>query len=528
MDIFRRDMTTLHTWAGVICSGLLFAMFWMGSLSVFDREIDRWMIPETRLDTPQRVSLDALRPVLDELSKETSRLRIRLPTPREPTIRIGYTGADGEYTVRRIDPGNGASIHATDSMAGTGFIFPFHFSFHVRWMSLGYWLVGFLSMAMLVLIVSGVVIHRKIFAEFFVFRPQKKLRRSTLDFHNLTSVIALPFHFMLPFTGLVIFFSIYLPWSVGLPYKEGDPGPLFKAMYTTATAEPAGSPFEFSSLDAAIQRASERWAARYGEAVRPDYVELQHWGDAAGLITLRHVFPSRQVSMNKDVVIFSADGQIVKESSVGPVRQAHAWLSGLHFIQFEHWGLRWLYFFAGLTGCAMIATGLVFWIRSRIKRDGTEPAHVRGVRALTVGSVTGIIAATLVFFIANRLLPAEASLAGFDRSDLEVWAFFLAWLGAFLHPVLRDKAAWVDQCRIIASFCVLAVLLNWTSTGGHLLATGSRGLWSVFGVDAMLLAGGIVSIWAIRRLQRANEKTQRSRSARLIDKSGLSPDSALS
>ncbi len=46
---FRASMNWLHTWAGVVLGGLLFAIFWMGTLSVFDREIDRWMAPMTRL-----------------------------------------------------------------------------------------------------------------------------------------------------------------------------------------------------------------------------------------------------------------------------------------------------------------------------------------------------------------------------------------------------------------------------------------------------------------------------------------------
>ena len=95
-----------------------------------------------------------------------------------------------------------------------------------------------------------------------------------------------------------------------------------------------------------------------------------------------------------------------------------------------------------------------------------------------------------------------------------------------MHALWRDKAAWVDQCRAIAGLCVLAVLLNWTSTGDHLLATGSRGLWSVFGVDAMLLAGGLVSVWALRRVQSVNAR--RRRSARAIDEPELSADAALS
>ena len=46
---FRTSMDWLHTSAGVVLGGLLFAIFWMGTLSVFDREIDRWMAPMTRL-----------------------------------------------------------------------------------------------------------------------------------------------------------------------------------------------------------------------------------------------------------------------------------------------------------------------------------------------------------------------------------------------------------------------------------------------------------------------------------------------
>ena len=46
---FRDSMQWLHTWAGLCLGTVLFAVFWMGTLSVFDREIDRWMMPATRL-----------------------------------------------------------------------------------------------------------------------------------------------------------------------------------------------------------------------------------------------------------------------------------------------------------------------------------------------------------------------------------------------------------------------------------------------------------------------------------------------
>ncbi|WP_431137986.1 PepSY domain-containing protein, partial [Psychroserpens mesophilus] len=74
----------------------------------------------------------------------------------------------------------------------------------LNWMGLGYWIVGFAALIMLVALVSGVVMHRKIFRELFTFRPKKATQRSVLDLHNMTGVVALPFHFFFAFTGLVI------------------------------------------------------------------------------------------------------------------------------------------------------------------------------------------------------------------------------------------------------------------------------------------------------------------------------------
>ena len=51
----------------------------------------------------------------------------------------------------------------------------------------GYWLVGWISMCMLVALVCGVVVHKHIFKDFFTFRPGKGLR-SWLDAHNATAV----------------------------------------------------------------------------------------------------------------------------------------------------------------------------------------------------------------------------------------------------------------------------------------------------------------------------------------------------
>jgi len=172
---FRRSMAALHTWAGVVLGALLFLIFWMGSLSVFDREIDRWMMPMTRLAPPSaRPSLDAtVLPLAERLAPDASPWTIVLPSARVPTLELRYPDGKGGQVRRHIDttgdPG-GRLVADAGSLGGNGFFFPFHYKLHLTAFDLGYWLVGVAGMTMLVLLVSGVVIHRRLFSDFFTFR----------------------------------------------------------------------------------------------------------------------------------------------------------------------------------------------------------------------------------------------------------------------------------------------------------------------------------------------------------------------
>ncbi len=72
---------------------------------------------------------------------------------------------------------------------------------------------------MLVAIISGVIAHKKIFKDFFTFRPGKGLR-SWLDFRNFRAVTALPYHVMITCTGIVTLMFMYLPWGIKAQYPD--------------------------------------------------------------------------------------------------------------------------------------------------------------------------------------------------------------------------------------------------------------------------------------------------------------------
>ncbi|MDP3796228.1 MAG: PepSY-associated TM helix domain-containing protein [Polaromonas sp.] len=512
----RKSMAWLHTWAGVVIGSLLFAIFWMGTLSVFDREIDRWMMPATRLApavAEQPVKLDG---VITEqaqlLAQGAPQWFIRLPSERVPAVELRWRNARGDNERRYLHPQTGALLEHTQTLAGTGFIFPFHYSLHLKWMDVGYWLVGLAGMTMLVMLVSGVIIHRRIFADFFLFRPQKQLQRASLDLHNLTGVLAMPFHFVIALSGLIIFMGIYWPGTVVGAYAgEKNMAQAFSSeaygQYRRAKANAPGQPL--ASLDAMRASAGAQWQG--GQA---NFIRVWHPFDANSYVELRRSHADT-VTMNLDQLYFdAATGTVLKRFEAAPVMTVQRFISGLHFIQFEHWLLRWLYFLAGLAGCVLIATGFLFWLESRRASHAKKGlAGVRLVEALTVFSVPGLIIATLVFFISNRLLPLDAGLMGYGRAALEMWAFYLTWLATLAHAALRARAAWHEQAWGLAALAMLAVALNWASTGQHLAHTLGQGLWAVAGMDLALLATAGLAALAARHLTRKAVHTQCSLAA---------------
>src|SRR5690606_8462509 len=61
--------------------------------------------------------------------------------------------------------------------------------------------------------------HKKIFKDFFTFRPGKG-QRSWLDAHNATAIFALPFHIMITFSGLLLLLFTLMPWGVNQIYEN--------------------------------------------------------------------------------------------------------------------------------------------------------------------------------------------------------------------------------------------------------------------------------------------------------------------
>ncbi|GGY67505.1 PepSY-associated TM helix domain-containing protein [Pseudoduganella albidiflava] len=497
---FRKSMAPLHTWAGVLLGAVLFAVLWTGTLILFRGEIDQWMMPQTRLAAaPAPLSLDrAARLVLPLVPAGATQWRIDLPTARTPVAVFSYRLPDGEEYTRLFDPVRYRLLPQPGTDGASGFLVPLHYSLHLAWADTGKWLVGLAGMAMLVLLVSGVVIHARLVAQLFTFRPRKGLPRSALDLHNLSGVLLLPFHFMLALSGLAIFITVFFPQAHVATYgaKPKAKAAFMAEAYGRHAGRKTGEPGTLASLDAMRREAERLWG---GE--QPYFVRAWQPGDAAGVIEFRRSY-AREVTMNLDQLYFdAATGRVVRRFEAGPVMTAQRVLSGVHFARFEHGTLRALYFAGGLGGCVLVATGFLFWLESRRKGHARHGlGGVRLVEMLAVGGMTGLVLSTLAYLVANRLLPADAGLPEWDRAALERATFYATWSIAFLHAWLRRTAAWREQLLGIAALALVAMLLNWLTTGEHLLQTLANGRHAVAGVDLALLAFGGAAWHAARRI----------------------------
>ncbi|TWI69091.1 putative iron-regulated membrane protein [Pseudoduganella lurida] len=537
---YRLAMAWLHTWFGLALGFVLIVVFFFGSLSVFDREIDRWSIPATRFAPQPMPSFDKLlQPVFKDMQPlEEQRALVRgsvdgeLPARFENVIRWGaYTthrdpvlslfavypipnAKDPETTIfaaRTVDPRDGSALPDDRLKVGSGFFYPLHYSLTLNWQNLGYWIVGFAALMMLVALVTGVIMHRKIFRELFTFRPNKSTQRSMLDMHNLTGVVALPFHFFFAFTGLVIFAYIYFPVAHTQLTPIHDQHERLEAQETGLPHKPAGVAAPIASVDAMVAEAQRRWAAK-GMAGEVGYLNVEHVGDVNSFVSVYRAGTDRVALTGEGIHFKATTGEVLREDPPPTiVGRINEFLTGLHLQHFRHWLLRWLYVLGGLAGCACIATGFLFFVEKRKRQHakvGSSGARI--VDALSVTTVTGMLIAALGILIANRLLP-DTMPAGWPwRGDMEKYCFWGVWIVAMAHAFWRTSVvaegklapAWREQCIAIAVLAVVAPVLNWITTGDHLLRTVGQGYWPVAGVDLFMLAGAAVAALAARHLGR--------------------------
>jgi uncharacterized iron-regulated membrane protein len=367
-------------------------------------------------------------------------------------------------------------------------------------------------MFMLLAIVTGVIIHKRIFKDFFTFRPGKQ-QRSWLDAHNVLSVVALPFHLMITYSGLLFFATSYLPIIVSASYGTGEQqreGFFDELAGRHVAPAAAGVEAPLAPLGPILDEAARRWGS---DDIRS--VDISHPGDINARIWVARAM--RTPLYNSERLVFDGvSGKLLAEelplaNTVSSFREV---LLGLHEGLFAGPSLRWLYFLSGVLGTGMIGTGLIVWTSAR-RRAQQAKEHSLGLRLverLNVGTVLGLPIGIAAYFWANRLIPGDFA----GRASWEVHTMFICWVLMFVHAHVRPLArAWDEQLWIVAAAYLLLPVLNVLTTERHLGVSLTHSDWTLAGIDlTMLLVGGVFAVIAFQRRER--ERIARGEATRAL------------
>ncbi|QUN06224.1 PepSY domain-containing protein [Shewanella yunxiaonensis] len=407
-------------------------------------------------------------------------------------------GARGMHQLL-MDPATGNQLHARET-AGGNFLYQFHYQLYGMPRGLGRTIVGIATLFMFVAIITGVIIHRNIFKDFFSFRPAKG-QRSWLDGHAASSVAALPFHLIFTFSGLLLVAGQLLPMVAGANY-DGDIGSFMRDI--RGKRPDAG--FVAPAAQAPLPNLSEILAdARNRSPEGISSVTINNPGKVdvnVAVTTLKgELFGGR--SSLQTLNYNGISGELLTGTSQSHSNSAFIWrfMTATHMGLFANPLVRGLLFLSGVLGCLMIASGLAMWLVAREKTQqqlGYLPTGHRLVQRLNVAAVAGLILALGGYFWANRLVPAAMD----GRQQLEIYSFFGVWLLAFIHAFIRPYgAAWKEQLWLAGVLLAAMPVLNGISGGAFIWQSISRGQYAVAGVDLTTLGLGIALCYTASKIR---------------------------
>jgi uncharacterized iron-regulated membrane protein len=522
---FRQSMSWAHTWLGLVIGWVLYFVYLTGTLGYVDKEIDYWMTPDRPyFEQPdsQREQLAVAQIHLQQVAPDASRWNIQLIGGREaPSLDVSWVepqGGNSRGATHRetIDPRSGQPIDYSARDTGGGqVLYKMHYQLAYLPYDKAILLIMVCTLVMFAAMVTGIIVHKNIFKDFFTFRPRKG-QRSWLDAHNLLSVTALPFHIIVTYSGFLFFTYQFMPSVPNLIYEGGSRsagGQFYQGVYPYPQPElpkAANVAAPLVALPPMFHEVERAWGKDVATAV-----EVRNPNDANARVLFK---PQETVSIAypENMLVFDgAKGRLLEDFQAEhyPSAAADHVMKGLHKGLFANWFLRVLFLFMGVGGTAMIGTGLLLWANARRTRllAANQPLHfgIWLVDRLNVGTVIGMPIAIAAYFWANRLLPVAME----ARAEWEVHVMYLTMAAMFVYPMFRPpERTRVEMLWLCAAAYGLLPVLNALTTSRHLGHSLPHGDWIMAGFDLTALAcGAIAAVCALKVRRSAATATVRRR-----------------
>lgn len=505
-----KNLVEAHSWLGLIISPLLFIVFWAGAITLFHDEVAQWAItPHHPVQSSQQDL--PLATLVEQKQAEypvdqNGRFRINMPTELVPYYIfymeiVDDLAENGRQSLAiLVDPKTGETVAGKDDFLLSQFIYRLHYNLHLPG---GSYLIGIVTLVFLFALVSGVFIHaRKLFKHFFQYRVDKQRRDNLLDLHTVVGVMTLPFTLMYALSGLVLNLAIVFQLAFAMFIYQGDQQALFNDAGFKRVVEPRSqTPMAMDNAFKLIEQ------TRQQDNFELRNVIFHHYGADNALVQVRGSDTAR-FGQRDEVTYRIANGAVVDKVNAeqyNVFRQGRDVLVTLHFGDFAGMDVRILYFLLAMAISAMIVAGNMLWINKRRAQRHASPRSIAIASAITMGGCGGIIVATAVGFLCERLLPATLT----ARGDWLVACFVVALLVTMLVSInISNIKRHISRLLLLTSALLLMTLTaDWLMFSEQIITLWQNGFTAVIGVQVamgLMAAIGVCSALKLRDQKHVN------------------------
>ena len=518
-SITIKKLYALHSWVGVITGILLFVIAFTGAVAVFARpELKVWGNEVIRGEIPQQPQKLGL--LVEEYSKTVGpeyleEVHVSLPSPRAfASASIIYEGhfekPDGgeehkgivyqlhPETLDLMKEWTMDEFFNSDHLDMSVFLAHFHADLHLG-RPVGLILTGLLGLTLMISIVTGIFIHRKILAQLFTFRVTKTFSLMLNDGHKVMSIWAVLFHSVIAFTGAFLGLAtvILVPAAAYVGFN-GDQEKLVETF--TAVKPPV--------LSHVAQPTRLGDILEHSTQTRPDLkfnrLQVMGYGDENAMV---YLFGSGSEQLGGETLVYKgATAEYVRsqanfgrlEGVTGKILDA---MFPLHFGNFGGLLVKSIWAILGIATALLPITGLMLWIERGL--NAQNPAHSRATyenfNRLLIGACGGIVLATVALFPTQLFLNKWVALE--SHTDLIFSVFFGVWFASVVMPFVITQAKAMKFISLSTAWLMILIMpLDALLTGSHLFNIFETKHFVSMGVNVVMLALGVLLLWTYNKL----------------------------
>lgn len=505
----RQSMAWLHTWTGLIFGWLLFAIFLMGTSAYYRHHINLWMQPQlAQYQVNQDVAVKTAVEYLNKNAADAKSWYVSLANQENPVNKMYWEKATGGYESKTLDANTGKELKLSNTQGGD-FFYNFHFQLYGMPVLIGRLITSLAAFIMLIALISGIITHKKIITDFFTLRTFKS-QRSWLDFHNVSSVLALPFFLTITFTGLAIFFYLYLPFGMKKLYPD-NPFQYFTEIRTISVnnnhnADPIKT--EMLPIQTLLGKVKQQWG---DQALAT--IEVKNPNTDQATISFKQL-EDRSITLNQPQITFDATGNILGNTkNNSSVATLNAGVYGLHMATFAQPLLRLAFFCSGILGCLMIASGLLLWSLKRQIQNKSNQFNLGHylVDRLNIATFIGLPIAMLAYMFTNRFVQITET-----TPNYEIYSFFVVWaLSLIIALFTKKQYLWQSQVAILGIVAIALPIYDLIYLLNHRVVTDFQSYWAFLRVDLFFILSAGFALFVYRNIHPIQQKSAQKIKAKL-------------